>query len=387
MKRIYLDNAATTPIREEVKGAMLPYITKFFGNPSSLHGWGQDVRKSVENAREKVASLINAFPEEIYFTSGGTESNNFVLKGVYFALNKKGNHIITTSVEHHSIIEPLKFLEKQGVKVSYVKVDKYGRVDPDDIRKEITPKTILLSVMHANNEVGTIQPIEEISKIAKEHGIYFHTDAVQSPGYLSIDVRKLNIDLLTLSAHKFYGPKGIGALYISKGVKISPIIHGGQQERDRRAGTENVIGIIGIGKAAEYIQKEMRKETKRICSLRDKLIKGILKEVDDVYLNGHPSLRLANNVHFSVKYIEGEAMLLYLDKAGVACSTGSACSSSSLEPSHVLLAMGISEELAHSSIRFTLGKYTTNSDIDYVLKIFPPIVRRLRRMSPLFKTN
>ena len=383
MERIYLDYAATTPTHPEVVRAMLPHFTDTFGNPSSIYSYGQEAKGAVEEARVKVASLINARDEEIVFTSGGTEADNFAIKGVAFANESRGNHIITSSIEHHAVIETCKFLERRGFKVTYLPVDEYGLVDLDDVRKAITDKTILISVMHANNEMGTIEPIAEIDKIAKEAGVYFHTDAVQAVGHIPVDVDELGVDLLSMSAHKLYGPKGVGALYIRKGTKLTPFMHGGEQERRRRASTENVPGIVGFGKAAELAQQEMSEEAERLTCLRDRLVKGLLERIDHTRLNGHPIMRLPNNVNVSVDYVEGESMILNLDLEGICASTGSACSSSSLEPSHVLLAMGLSHELAHGSLRFSLGKWTTEEEIERVLDILPRIVAKLRAMSPL----
>ena len=385
MKLIYLDNAATTPTSPEVLGAMLPYFSEFFGNPSSIHSYGQEAREAVEKARDQLSALLGAHSEEIIFTSGGTESDNAALKGVAYALKDKGNHIITTSIEHHAIIETSKFLEKQGYKVSYLPVDRYGMVNPNDVKKAITLQTILVSVMHANNEMGTIQPISEIAKITHQAGIYFHTDAVQTVGHIPFSVGELGIDLLSLSAHKFNGPKGVGALYIRKGTKIIPFMSGGEQERSLRAGTYNVPSIVGLGKTAELTQKSLSQEMIRVIKLRDRLTQGILGGIKDTYLNGHPSRRLPGNVNVSIDFIEGESVLLNLDIKGICASTGSACSSASLEPSHVLLAMGISPEKAHSSIRFSLGKESTEADIDRVLEALPLIVAKLRAMSPLVK--
>jgi len=385
MKLIYLDNAATTPTSPEVLGAMLPYFSEFFGNPSSIHSYGQEAREAVEKARDQLSALLGAHSEEIIFTSGGTESDNAALKGVAYALKDKGNHIITTSIEHHAIIETSKFLEKQGYKVSYLPVDRYGMVNPNDVKKAITLQTILVSVMHANNEMGTIQPISEIAKITHQAGIYFHTDAVQTVGHIPFSVGELGIDLLSLSAHKFNGPKGVGALYIRKGTKIIPFMSGGEQERNLRAGTYNVPSIVGLGKTAELTQKSLSQEMIRVIKLRDRLTQGILGGIKDTYLNGHPSRRLPGNVNVSIDFIEGESVLLNLDIKGICASTGSACSSASLEPSHVLLAMGISPEKAHSSIRFSLGKESTEADIDRVLEALPLIVAKLRAMSPLVK--
>ncbi len=387
MKRIYLDYAATTPTHPEVLKVMLPYFTEAFGNPSSIYSLGREAKAAIEKARTKVADLIGARAEEIVFTSGGTEADNFAIKGVAFANEHKGNHIITSSIEHHAVIETCKFLERRGFSVTYLPVDEYGLVDPDDVKKTITDKTILISVMHANNEVGTIEPISEIGKIAKEAGIYFHTDAVQTVGHIPVNVDELVVDLLSLSAHKLYGPKGIGALYIRKGTRLVNFMHGGGQENGRRASTENVPGIVGLGKAAEISQKEMKEETERLTVLRDRLVTGLQEKIDGVHLNGHPTFRLPSNVNISVDFVEGESMLLSLDLEGICVSTGSACSSSSLEPSHVLRAMGCSHERAHGSLRFTLGKWTTEEEISRVLEVLPKIVARLRAMSPLFKSR
>jgi cysteine desulfurase len=385
MKRIYLDNAATTPTDKRVLEAMLPCFTEIYGNPSSLHAFGQDARHIMEESRDKIASFIGAKPEEIVFTSGGTESNNSAIKGIAYARRDKGNHIITSNIEHHSILEPCRFLEKQGFEVTYLPVDKYGVVDPDEVNRAITDKTILISIMHANNEIGTIQPIREIGKMARDKGVYFHTDTVQTMGHLPVDVNDLNIDSLSASAHKLYGPKGVGILYVRKGVRISSFMHGGDQEKGRRASTHNVPGIVGFGKAIEIAKEEMVNEMVELTSLRDDLIKGILTRIDHSFLNGHPNLRLPNNVNVSIPYVEGESMLMNLDMEGIACSTGSACSSSSLEPSHVLSAIGLPHELAHGSLRFTLGRSTTKNNIEYVLEVLPAIVEKLRAMSPLYK--
>ena len=387
MKRIYLDYAATTPTHPEVLKAMLPYFTDAFGNPSSIHFYGQEAKGAIEEARVKVANLINARDEEIIFTSGGTEADNFALKGVALANENKGNHIITSSIEHHAVIESCKFLERGGFSITYLPVDEYGLIDPDDVRKAITDKTVLISVMHANNEVGTIEPITEIGKIAREAGIYFHTDAVQAVGRIPVDVNELGVDLLSMSAHKLYGPKGIGALYIRKGTKLVAFMHGGEQERRRRASTENVSGIVGFGKAVELARQEMGEEEKRLTNLRDQFIKDLLEQIDHTRLNGHPTMRLPNNVNVSADYVEGESMVLNLDLEGIGASTGSACSSSSLEPSHVLLAMKLSHEQAHGSLRFTLGKWTTEEEIHRVLEVLPRIIAKLRAMSPLLKSH
>ncbi len=385
MKSIYLDHAATTPVDTEVVKTMLPYFTDIFGNPSSLHSFGQEAKRAIEGARESIASLIGAKPEEIVFTSGGTESDNFALKGVAHARKDKGAHIITSVIEHHAVLETCRYLEKQGFTVSYLGVDKYGAVDPDDVKKAITDKTVLVSIMHANNEVGTIQSIAEIGKIARERDVYFHTDAVQTFGHVPIDVNELNVDMLSASGHKLYGPKGIGILYIRKGTKITPFMHGGEQEKGRRASTHNVPGIVGMGKAVEVAGASMGEEAKKISALRDKFIKGVLENIDEVQLNGHPLMRLPNNVNVCINYVEGEAMILNLDMEGIACSSGSACSSASLEASHVLAALGVPPELAHSSLRFTLGRSTTEEDVDTVIAALPRIVGKLRSMSPLYK--
>ncbi len=381
--RIYLDNAATTAVSPEVLETMLPYFTQVFGNPSSIHGTGREAGKAVDIARKQVAAAIGAQPQEIYFTAGGSESDNWALKGTAFAKKNKGNHIITTAIEHHAILHTCKWLEKQGFEVTYLPVDETGLVDPADVEKAITDKTILISVMTANNEIGTIQPIREIGAIAKAHGISFHTDAVQAIGAVKIDVNEMNIDMLSMSGHKFHGPKGIGVLYVRKGLRLDTLIQGGAQERGQRAGTENLAGIVGIGKAIELATANLEENAARMTVLRDKLINGILTSVPDVRLNGHPTKRLPNNCNVSIRYIEGEAMLLRLDLAGIAGSSGSACTSGSLDPSHVLLAIGLPHEIAHGSLRLTLGTETTEADIDEVLRVLPGIVKDLRAMSVL----
>ena len=387
MRRIYLDYAATTPTHPEVVEAMLPYFTDAFANPSSIHSYGQEVKGAIEEARAKVAALIEAHDEEIVFTSGGTEADNFALIGVAFANEKKGNHIIASSIEHHAVLDTCKFLERRGFRVTYLPVDEYGLVDPSDVKEAITDNTILVSVMQANNEIGTIEPIVEIGRIVKETGSYFHTDAVQTVGHIPVDVNELGVDLLSISAHKLYGPKGVGALYINKGTKLSPFIHGGGQERNRRASTENVPGIVGFGRAVELAQSEMREEAKRLRHLRDRLSSGLMERIDRTRLNGHPVRRLPNNVNISVDFVEGESMLLNLDLEGIGASSGSACSSARLDASHVLLAMELSHEQAHGSLRFTLGKWTTEEEIERILEVLPPIVARLRAMSPLLKSQ
>ena len=387
MGRIYLDYAATTPAHPEVVKTMLPYFTEGFGNPSAIHTCGQEAKGAIEESRDKIARLIGAQNEEIVFTSGGTEADNFALKGVAYANESRGNHIITIPIEHHAVLEVGHFLEKRGFQITCLPVDEYGLVDPDDVRRAITGKTILVSVMHANNEVGTIEPVAEIGKITREAGVYFHTDAVQTAGHLPLNVDELGVDLLSMSAHKLYGPKGIGALYIRKGTRLVPFMHGGGQERKRRASTENVPGIVGFGRAAEIALREMDKEAERITFLRDKLISGLLARMDHTRLNGHPGQRLPNNVNVSISFVEGESMCLRLDLEGICASTGSACSTGSLEPSHVLLALGLPHEQAHGSLRFSLGKWTTEEEIDRVLDILPRIVAKLREMSPLLKSH
>ena len=387
MKRIYLDHAATTPMRHEVVEAMLPFLRERFGNPSTLYSYGQEAKKAIDGAREKVAQVMNANSSEIVFTSGGTESDNFAISGVAWANQKRGNHIITSSIEHHAVLNICKFLERRGFEVTYLPVDNHGLVSPDDVKKAVRKDTILISIMHANNEIGTIEPVEEIGKIAKEEGIYFHTDGVQTFGHIPIDVNMLNVDLLSASAHKLYGPKGVGCLYIRKGVRIVPFLYGGAQENKRRASTENVAGIVGFGKAAELAIKEMEEEGNRLIPLRDRLIKEILEKISFTRLNGHPTKRLPGNVNVCIEFVEGESMILQLDINGICASSGSACTSSIIEPSHVLLAIGIPPAVAQGSLRFTLGRDNTNEDIDYLLEILPTVVERLRAMSPLYQKN
>lgn len=384
MDNIYFDYAATTPADPRVVEAMRPYFSEKFGNPSSIHSFGRQARQDMEEARAAVAAFLGAGLEEIIFTSGGTESDNFALLGIAWANELKGNHIIITAIEHHAVLEPAQFLGKKGFKVTAVKPDTNGVVSVEDIEKVITDKTILISCMHANNEIGSIQPIKEIGFLARQKGIYFHTDAVQTVGHIPVNVNDLNVDLLSLAAHKFYGPKGIGCLYVKKGVKIAPYLRGGGQEKRRRASTENIAGIIGMAKALELCAETMQNEAREQARLRDKLIQGIQKNVDHVYLNGHPTMRLPNNVNFSIEYIEGESMLLNLDRLGIAASTGSACTSGDLEPSHVLLAIGRPHELCHGSIRLTLGRFSKEQEVDRFLEVFPGIVSKLRAMSPLY---
>ena len=395
MKKIYLDYAATTPIDPRVTKAMLPYFSEKFGNTMSLHSFGQEAKQALEESREVVANLMKAKLNEIIFTSSATESNNLALKGVAFANENKGRHIVISSIEHPCIIESAKWLEKQGFEITRLKVDKYGLVEPDDVRKAIRKETILVSIMHANNEIGTIEPIEEIGKICKEKGVYFHTDAAQSFGKILIDVNKMNIDLLTTSSHKMYGPKGAAALFIREGTKIEPLIHGGGHESGLRSSTVNVAAIVGFAEAARICQREMKIESERLTKLRNKLIKGVLQKIKGSHLNGppasampkalragHPKKRLPNNINFSFPGIEGESLVMQLDLLGIAASTGSACSSEKLEPSHVLLAIGLKPEQAHGSLRLSLGRWTREKDVDYVLEVLPKVVKRLREISP-----
>lgn len=382
---IYMDHSATTPARKEVVDAMIPYFTRHFGNPSSIYGIARDSKTAIDSARAQVAKAIGAEPDEIYFTSGGSESDNWAIKGVAFANRKRGNHIITTKIEHHAVLHTCQFLEKEGFVVTYLPVDQYGRVDPADLEKAITEKTILVSIMYANNEIGTIEPIRELAAVAKKHKVYFHTDAVQAIGNVPIDVKAEDIDMLSLSAHKFYGPKGIGALYIRKGVRIENLIHGGGQEKKKRAGTENIAGIVGCGKAIELATSDIKGHNTRIMAMRDRLIKGVLEKIPYAHLNGHPTERLPGNFNVSFEFIEGESMLLWLDDEGICASTGSACTSGSLEPSHVLLATGLPVEISHGSLRLTLGDENSSEDVDFVLEVLPKIVSRLRDMSPLYQ--
>lgn len=386
MKKIYLDHNATTSLHPEVKKAMEPYWEAIFGNASSLHYFGREARKAVDEARASLADLIGAKkPREIIFTSGGTEADNLAIKGVAWALKDKGNHIITSKIEHHAVSEPAHFLEKFGFETTCLSCDKFGIIDLNELKRSITNKTILISIMWANNEVGTIEPISEIAKIAKEKGIYFHSDAVQAVGKVPVNVEKTGIDLLSLSAHKFYGPKGIGALYIREGIKIEPLNHGGAHERNLRAGTENVPGIVGLGKAAHVALRDLDKESKYLTYLRDKLHNNLRQSVELLHLNGHPAQRLPNTLNISFEAIEGESIILNLDLQNVACSTGSACTSGGIEPSHVLLAMGVVPRIAQGAVRFSLGRINTEEEIDYLIKILPPIVEKLRKMSPLYK--
>ena len=383
MRKVYLDNAATTALSPKVLEKMMPYLTDIYGNASSPHSFGQPARIGVEHAREQVARAINADPSEIVFTGCGTESDNTVLFGVAERYAKKGDHIITTNVEHHAILHSCAALEKKGIKVTYLPVDKGGLVTPEQVRDAITDKTILVSVMFANNEVGTIMPIPEIAAVCHEKGVLFHTDAVQAAGHIPIDVKAMGIDMLSISGHKFQGPKGVGVLYERKGIRLPSYIIGGEQEKGRRAGTENVAGIVGLGEALELAVTNMSETSARMTRMRDRLIEGIEATIPEVKLNGLRTMRLPNNVNFSIKYIEGESILLMLDMAGIAASSGSACTSGSLDPSHVLLALGLTHEVAHGSVRMTLGDDTTDEDIDYVLETLPKVAHRLRAMSPI----
>jgi len=389
MKRVYMDHAATTPVDKKVLEEMLPFFTEKYGNPSSLHSFGREAHDVLEKARENVAKLINADKEEIFFTSGGTESDNIAIKGTIYRMKEgitgyKGPHIITSAIEHPAVMETCKHLEKQGFKVKYLSVDKYGIVNADELKNSISKGTFLISVMHANNEIGTIQNIDEIGKIAKEHNVVFHSDTVQSIGKILVDVKKTKIDLLSMSSHKIYGPKGVGALYIKKGVKLQPIVHGGGHEKNLRSGTENISGIAGFGKACELAKTRLNKDAEHLTNLRDKLIKSVLNIIEETYLNGHPTRRLPNNAHFRFTAIEGESLILSLDEKGVAASTGSACSSKKLLPSHVLMAIGLNEVEAHGSLRLTLGRENTDEDVRYVIDVLPGIVENLRKMSPLW---
>ncbi len=381
MRRIYMDHAATTPVRDEVLEAMLPYFSVTFGNASSVHSFGQDARKALDNARDTVAGCIGADPTEICFTSGGTEADNMAVKGVAAACQKRGRHIITTTIEHHAVINCVQELESRGFSATYLPVDEDGIVHPEGLREAIRPDTTLVTVMRANNETGTIEPVAELAGIAKEKGIIFHTDAVQAIGKIPVEVNELDVDLLAISAHKLYGPKGVGALYVRKGTRLAPLLHGGHHERNRRAGTENVPGIVGLAKAIELACNEMRTESQRLASLRDRLETGIRDRIGSVRTNGSPTSRLPNLLNMSFELVEGESLVLGLDMKGVAVATGSACSSGAVEPSHVLRAMGVPPTIAHSSLRFSLGRGTTDEDVCYVLEVLPGIVERLRHIS------
>ncbi len=382
---IYVDHAATTAVKKEVLDVMIPYYTEKYGNPSSIYSIGRESKKAIEEARDKVAAAISAQPKEIFFTGSGTEADNWAIKGVAYANRQKGKHIITSAIEHHAVLHTCQYLESDGFEVTYLPVDENGLIRLDDLKKAIRPDTILITIMFANNEIGTIQPIAEIGQIAKEHKIYFHTDAVQAMGNVHINVEEMNIDLLSMSSHKFYGPKGIGALYIRKGTKIISFMHGGAQERGRRASTENVAAIVGFGKAIELATSNMDEYNKKLTAFRDRTIDEIQKRVPFIKLNGDRYKRLPGNVNFSFSFIEGESLLLMLDMKGIAASSGSACTSGSLDPSHVLLAIGLPHETAHGSLRISYGDENTNEDVDYILETIPPIVERLREMSPLYE--
>jgi cysteine desulfurase len=381
---IYLDHAATTPVRPEVRREMMIYMSDYFGNASSLYTLGQMSKKAIDPAREKVARLIGASPEEVYFTSGGSESDNWAIKGTFFAKQDKGRHLITSAIEHHAVLDTCEQLQKMGGGLTVLPVDSNGMVDPDDVKNAIRPDTILISVMHANNEIGTIQPIAEIGKIAKEAGVTFHVDAVQTVGHYPVDVDAMNCDLLSLSGHKLYGPKGVGAMYMRKGTRVLSLIHGGGQERKRRAGTENVPGIVGLGKAAELAMAELEKAIERESALRNDLLKKLETAIPDSHLNGHPTQRLSNNLNISFAGVEGEAILLRLDREGICASTGSACTTGSLEPSHVLMAIGLKHEQTHGSVRFTFGRSNVAAHVDFVAKVMEKTVSRLREMSPTY---
>ncbi|MGE5808687.1 MAG: cysteine desulfurase NifS [Nitrospirota bacterium] len=385
MKKVYLDHAATTPVHPKVLEAMLPFFSDKFGNPSNLHDIGREAKNAVEEARAKTAALLGARPEEIYFTSSGAEANNFALKGIVQANSQKGRHIIVSQIEHFSILHPVKTLEKAGFTVTYLPTDKQGLVDPDAVASAITKETVLVSIMHANNEIGTIEPIEEISKITKERGVLFHTDAVATVGWIPVNVQALGVDALSLSGHQFYGPKGAAALYVRKGVRIKPQIEGGIQEDGRRAGTENVPALVGLGRAAELAAADIQHRMSYVAPLRDRLQKGLMEKIDHLVINGHPTRRLPHNLNVSMWYVEGESMLLFLNMEGISVSSGSACTSRSLKSSHVLACIGTDAAVANGTLLLTLGMGNTAEDIDYVVEKLPPIVQRLREMSPLYE--
>ncbi|HUU63390.1 MAG TPA: cysteine desulfurase family protein [Dehalococcoidia bacterium] len=384
MKRAYLDHVATTPVLPQVLKAMLPYLKDAYGNPQSIHEWGDQAREALDDARSKVAALIGAQPEEIIFTGSGTEANNFAIKGLALARQSQGKHVVISAIEHFSVLHSAKTLEKLGFEVTQVPVDKYGLVDPEKVGKSIREDTVLVSIMHANGEVGTIQPIAEIAKVVKKTGALFHTDAVATAGSIPVDVRELGVDALSLTPNQFYGPKGVGALWFKKGVRIMPFLDGGVQEGGRRAGTENVPSIVGLGKAAELAREEMASRMAHLSALRDRLIEGLLSRIENAILTGHPTQRLPGNASFCIEFIEGESMLMLLSHQGIAASSGSACTSRALKASHVLTAMGVPAEIAQGSLLFSLGLENTEEDIDYVLEALPPIVDRLRQMSPLY---
>jgi cysteine desulfurase len=380
---IYLDYAATTPLDPRVLEAMMPYLTEKFGNPNSIHAFGREARKAVDEAREKIAALLNCRPSELVFTSGGTESDNLALRGVAAAYRQKGNHIVTTAIEHHAVLHTCRALQDEGFEVTYLPVDEHGLVAPEQVAEAVTDRTILVSIMHANNEIGTMEPLADIVRAVKEKrpDVLVHTDAVQTVGHIPVDVEALGVDLLSFAAHKFYGPKGVGGLFVRRGVKLVPQLTGGGQERNRRSGTENVAGIVGMAKALEIAVAEMPTEIPRLQTLRDELINGVLAQIPDSRLNGHPTQRLPHNANFSFFGVEGEALLLQLDLHGIAASSGSACTSGSLEPSHVLLALGLSREWALGSLRLTLGRFTTRQHLERVLAVLPSIVEKLRALT------
>lgn len=387
-RRLYMDYSATTPVKKEVLDEMMPYLTDYFGNASSFHTFGREAKSALDKAREQVASLINAKPNEIYFTAGGSESDNWALEGIAYANRNKGNHIITSKIEHHAILHTCEYLEKHhGFEVTYLDVDGEGRIRLEDLKNAIKDTTILISIMFANNEIGTIQPIKEIGQIAKEHNIVFHTDAVQAAGNIPVDVKELEVDLMSMSSHKIYGPKGVGALYIKTGTKLHNLVHGGAQERRRRAGTENIPAIVGYGKAAELAKANMDNHISTLTRLRNRLMNEILERIPNTRVNGSVENRLPGNINFSFEFIEGEGILLLLDMLGIAASSGSACTSGSLDPSHVLMAIGLPHEIAHGSLRLTVGDFTTEDDIDYIVENLPGVIERLRSMSPLYNES
>lgn len=383
-KFVYADNAATTKINKNVFNAMVPYLSEYYGNPSSIYAIGRESKKAIEVARGKVASALGANISEIFFTGSGTESDNWAIRGAAYANRQKGRHIISTKIEHHAVLHTLEALEKEGFSVTYLDVDEFGMINLDDLRNSITKETILITVMTANNEIGTIQPIMEIGEIARKNKILFHTDAVQAVGHINIDVNALNVDLLSLSAHKFNGPKGVGVLYVKKGVKLQNLLYGGGQEKGKRASTENLAGIVGLGKAIEEATKNIDENAKKVGALSNRLTEGLLK-VHNSKLNGHPEKRLPNNVNISFEFVEGEGILLLLDRMGICASSGSACTSGSLDPSHVLLAIGLPHEIAHGSVRLTLSHENTNEDVDYIIATLSDIIGKLRAMSPLYE--
>jgi cysteine desulfurase len=384
-RRLYMDYSATTPVKQEVVDAMLPYFTEYFGNASSFHTFGREAKEALDKAREQVADLINAKPGEVFFTAGGSESDNWALEGVAYANREKGNHIITTKIEHHAILHTCEYLAKHhGFEITYLDVDSEGKIDLKELEDAIRDTTVLISIMFANNEIGTIEPIKEACAIAKKHDILFHTDAVQAAGNIPVDVKDLDIDLMSMSSHKIYGPKGVGALYIKRGVKLHNLVHGGAQEKGKRAGTENIPAVVGYGKASEIAKQNLPNHIETLTRLRKKLIDGVLEAIPFTRVNGSLEDRLPGNVNFAFEFIEGEGILLLLDMLGIAGSSGSACTSGSLDPSHVLLAIGLPHEIAHGSLRLTIGDFTTDDDIDYIIENLPKVIDRLRSMSPLY---